>query len=65
MILQAGHRRCSPLLQLSGRCGRCRRGGCLRLCGVGELCADLLRVTGVGATIECFPDLTSALASYA
>lgn len=51
------------LLGLSEEC--CRRGGCLRLCNVGELCEDLLRITGIGASIESFPDLTGALASYA
>lgn len=43
----------------------CRRGGCLRLCRVGELCGDLLRVTGVASSIECYPDRISALASFA
>ncbi|QEF99699.1 STAS domain protein [Stieleria maiorica] len=51
------------LLDLSDEC--CRRGGCLRLCSVGELCDDLLRITGVGSSIESFPDLTTALGSFA
>ena len=51
------------LLEMSEEC--CRRGGCLRLCSVGELCADLLRITGVGSSIESFPDLNSALGSFA
>ena len=51
------------LSDLSDEC--CHRGGCLRLCNVGELCHDLLRITGVGSRIEKFPDLTSALASFA
>lgn len=51
------------LLDLSENC--CRRGGCLRLCNVGELCDDLLRITGIGSSIESFPDLTTALGSYA
>ncbi|MCD0461783.1 STAS domain-containing protein [Roseiconus lacunae] len=51
------------LVELSER--SCRRGGCVRLCGVSELCADVLRVTGVGSKIESFPDLTSALGSFA
>ncbi|MCA9139593.1 MAG: STAS domain-containing protein [Planctomycetales bacterium] len=51
------------LLDLVGEC--CRRGGCVRLCNVGELCDDLLRITGVGSSIESFPDLTSALGSFA
>ncbi|TWT93982.1 STAS domain-containing protein [Stieleria varia] len=42
-----------------------RRGGCMRICGVNELCSDLLRITGVGDRIETLPDLTSALGSFA
>ena len=51
------------LLDLSDEC--CHRGGCLRLCSVGELCHDVLRVTGVGSRIETFDDLTAALGSFA
>ena len=51
------------LLDLSDEC--CDRGGCLRLCNVGELCQDVLRVTGVGSKIESFGDLTTALGSFA
>ena len=51
------------LLDLSDEC--CDRGGCLRLCNVGELCHDVLRVTGVGSRIESFGDLTTALGSFA
>ena len=43
----------------------CRLGGCVRLCGVCELCRDLLRITGVGDGIKQFEDLTSALGSFA
>jgi anti-anti-sigma factor len=43
----------------------CHRGGCIRLCNVGELCADLLRITGVGASIQKYDDLESALRSFA
>lgn len=43
----------------------CRRGGCLRLCSVGELCQDILRITAVGASVQQFDDLTSALGSFA
>lgn len=43
----------------------CRRGGCLRLCGAGELCRDILRVTGVGKSLQQYDALTSALASFA
>jgi anti-anti-sigma factor len=53
----------SWLLDTSDECRR--RGGRLRLCCVGELCADLLRVTGVAAAIECVADQTAALASDA
>ncbi|OYP35694.1 STAS domain-containing protein [Rhodopirellula sp. MGV] len=51
------------LSELSERC--CHRGGCVRLCNVNELCADILRITGVGARIESFTDLTRALGSFA
>ena len=51
------------LLELDETC--CRRGGCLRMCGVGELCRDILRVTGVGADVQQFDDLTAALGSFA
>ncbi|MEM1068828.1 MAG: STAS domain-containing protein [Planctomycetota bacterium] len=43
----------------------CRRGGCLRVCGAGELSRDILRITAVGSTIQQFDDLTSALGSFA
>ena len=51
------------LLSLDERC--CRFGGCVRLCGVCELCRDLLRITGVGDGIQQFDDLTGALGSFA
>lgn len=51
------------LMELGEEC--CHRGGCLRLCNVGELCHDLLRITGVGESIENFGDLTTALGSFA
>lgn len=51
------------LLELGEEC--CHRGGCLRICNVGELCSDLLRITGVGDSIEGFTDLTTALGSFA
>ena len=51
------------ILDLDQRC--CRRGGCVRLCGVGELCSDLLRITCVGANIQKFEDLEAALGSFA
>lgn len=51
------------LLNLDDLC--CRRGGALRLCNVGELCRDILRITSVGATVQRFDDLTNALGSFA
>lgn len=51
------------LLDLDETC--CRRGGSLRLCNLGELCQDILRITGVGSDVQQFEDLTSALASFA
>ncbi len=51
------------ILSLDETC--CRRGGCLRLCGVGELCQDILRITAVGASVQQFEDLTLALGSFA
>jgi anti-anti-sigma factor len=51
------------LLDLDDSCGR--RGGCVRLCGAGELCRDILRVTGVGKRMQQFDDRTGALASFA
>jgi anti-anti-sigma factor len=43
----------------------CRRGGCVRICGAGELCRDILRITSVGSSVQQFEDLTTALASFA
>lgn len=43
----------------------CRRGGCVRICGAGELCRDILRITAVGSTVQQFDDLTAALGSFA
>lgn len=51
------------ILALDEEC--CRRGGCVRLCGVGELCRDVLRITGVGSSVQQFGDLSSALSSFA
>ncbi len=51
------------ILDLDETC--CRRGGCLRLCNVGELCQDILRITAVGASIQQFDELTLALGSFA
>ena len=51
------------ILSLDESC--CRRGGCVRLCGVGELCQDILRITAVGASLQQYDDLTIALGSFA
>ena len=51
------------ILSLDESC--CRLGGCVRLCGVCELCCDLLRITGVGEGIKTFDDLTTAMGSFA
>ena len=51
------------ILSLDEEC--CRRGGCVRLCSVGELCQDLFRITCVGKSVQQFPDLTLALGSFA
>lgn len=51
------------ILGLDEQC--CRRGGCVRICGAGELCRDILRITSVGSTVQQFEDLTTALASFA
>ncbi|MEO1615899.1 MAG: STAS domain-containing protein [Planctomycetota bacterium] len=47
------------MLALSEECSR--RGGILSLCGVGPLCSDALRITGVGESIETHPDVVTAL----
>ncbi len=51
------------ILELDEHC--CQRGGCVRLCGAGELCRDILRITTVGSTVQQFDDLTLALGSFA
>lgn len=51
------------ILNLDDTC--CRRGGCVRLCGVGELCRDILRITAIGTSVQQFDDLTTALGSFA
>lgn len=51
------------LLDLNEYC--CQRGGCVQLCNANELCRDILRITGVGAAMQQFPDLTTALGSFA
>ena len=51
------------ILTLDETC--CRRGGCVRICGAGELCRDILRITSVGLSVQQFDDLTVALGSFA
>lgn len=51
------------ILDMDDECSK--RGGCARLCGIGELCSDLLRITAIGDNIEQFDDLASAIASFA
>ena len=51
------------LLDLDENC--CDRGGSVCLCNANELCGDILRITGVGSSMQQFPDLASALGSYA
>ena len=51
------------ILSLDEKC--CRLGGCVRLCSVGELCRDLLRITGVGVGLKQYDDITAALGSFA
>jgi anti-anti-sigma factor len=51
------------ILDLDQQC--CHRGGCVRLCSVGELCGDLLRITAVGSTVQQFENLEAALGSFA
>ncbi len=42
-----------------------RRGGTLRLATPSPLCRQILEVTGVADRIEIFPDLTTAVGSFA
>lgn len=51
------------ILSLDETC--CRQGGCVRLCGVGELCDDVLRITGLGQRLQRYVDVTAALGSFA
>ncbi len=51
------------LLNLDEHC--CERGGSVCLCSANELCCDILRITGVGPSMQQFTDLTSALGSFA
>ena len=41
------------------------RGGCLRLAAAGDLCRDMLRITGVGERLATFDSLGDALADLA
>lgn len=42
-----------------------RRGGALRIATPSPLCQQILEVTGVAQRIEIFPDLTTAVGSFA
>lgn len=48
------------LLDLDGQCSQA--GGSVRLCGVNELCQDILLITGIGNRLEQFDTLSAALA---
>ena len=41
------------------------KGGAMKLAGVNSLCNDILRVTGVGEKFEQFPQIRSAVGSFA
>jgi anti-anti-sigma factor len=41
------------------------RGGAVKLAAVNSLCADILRVTGVGDRFELHPQVKSAVGSFA
>jgi anti-anti-sigma factor len=41
-----------------------RLGGALKLANPGALCREVLKVTGVGARFEMFPDTRSAVRSF-
>jgi len=41
------------------------KGGCVKLAAVNPLCADILRVTGVGQKFEQHPLVRSAVGSFA
>lgn len=51
------------LLDLDCQCAR--RGGALGVAGAQELCCEALRITGVGASLQQFPDVSSAVGSFA
>lgn len=51
------------LLDLDYQCAR--RGGALGVAGGEELCSEALRITGVGAAVQQFPDVSSAVGSFA
>lgn len=51
------------LVDLQDRC--LRHGGVLKLGGPTHLCEDILRVTGVDEQIELYPDVVTAMGSFA
>jgi anti-anti-sigma factor len=42
-----------------------RRGGALRIATPSPLCQQILEVTGVAQRVDIFPDLTTAIGSFA
>ena len=51
------------LLDLDYQCAH--RGGALGVAGPQELCSEALRITGVGASLQQFPDVSSAVGRFA
>lgn len=51
------------LLELDSQCAQ--RGGAMSVAGAEELCAEALRITGVGASLQQFTDVSAAVGSFA
>ncbi|WP_164104298.1 STAS domain-containing protein [Candidatus Laterigemmans baculatus] len=51
------------LLELDYQCAR--RGGAVGVAAAEELCSEALRITGVGAAVQQFSDVSSAVGSFA
>ena len=41
------------------------KGGTVKLAGLTQLCEEVLRVTGVGSHFDCYPQVKSAVGSFA
>ena len=41
------------------------KGGAVKLAGLTQLCEEVLRVTGVGGHFDCYPQVKSAVGSFA